>query len=625
MSGEPGLLTCCSTLSWLLLAPEAFGADFSACAPNQDHTLDIWQGAACQRFGIDLPELRERLREASGRAWWDILHILATQVVTLSARGDAPALTWKPLTPTELRRARLLPPELLWAALDRGDPDRAWAGVIRSGGSAPNPRSTHDHHVHLSGAIPDQALWAAATSGLVTFPEGLDAPGRVGDLNSHTTLAGFDRLGLFLSFRKDASLARWKELDEQHRGDLPLNRREALLPFFTEQGWHAPDGVGGPASLLDDPLAVAQGCSSSATEVWLLRHALGALRSGTTDPWVRERAGRYLHRRLAWRESLIASPHEPGLDALLALLARRGHRAGSKRLWHWEGAQAGRFLRAGGTRSADLRASFDRKPGTAKDQVLTWITELKSQGVEPHLVHQLHRGHEPPGDLKSLRILSDQDAGGFELASQIVGLDLVGNEREHPPDGWRDAWHDVPHLRWHVHAGEACDHVWEGLLNLLWCVETLRMRPNDRIGHALSLIAPLRSVWMEASRWVTLQDRVMRAIGWTWAPPLSSGGWLHTPVSSKEREITELLRHRVLAALSESGVVLEACPSSNLQVAGAEELAFPAHLHAHLPWVVGTDDPAALGTTLDEEFVLMERCRRGPHDGEPGGRRERSS
>lgn len=162
------------------------------------------------------------------------------------------------------------------------------------------------------------------------------------------------------------------------------------------------------------------------------------------------------------------------------------------------------------------------------------------------------------------QVVAQATAAHAELGGFLLGLDLAGDEGTHAPETLASAFtpafaHCLP-LTIHAGEGEAASNIWQAAYHL----------HADRIGHGL-----------------TLADHP-----------------------------------QLLARFRDRGICLELCPSSNREVVGFADPAYPAShglpryplrqfMQAGLPLALCTDNPAISRTTLVGEFLAAARMTEG--------------
>lgn len=138
----------------------------------------------------------------------------------------------------------------------------------------------------------------------------------------------------------------------------------------------------------------------------------------------------------------------------------------------------------------------------------------------------------------------------------VTGFGLAGDETAYPASEFRNAF-DIARtqagLRCTVHAGEACgpEAIWDAVNNL----------PVDRIGHGLT--------------------------------------------AAKDPQL--------LAHLARTGIALEICPTSNVQLEFVKTLSdhpLPSFRAAGLQISINTDDPSYFHTTIGQEYRAVQRAFR---------------
>jgi len=202
----------------------------------------------------------------------------------------------------------------------------------------------------------------------------------------------------------------------------------------------------------------------------------------------------------------------------------------------------------------------------------------------------------------------------------ITGIDLCGIEDEpaaHAPlaaaiAAWNGA-HDR-RLDLLVHVGEQLGAVQPlTAVRRVWDAVAVGA---DRLGHALAVrLDP--AAWPATPAWERVDERRARLEWLQWqaadlgldADALDSELTALTGRDDASQLAAEpvdpgLLRacqDAVLARIRQAGRTIEVCPTSNRVISGAPVAAHGINRLASLDWVVGSDDPGILGTTLAEE------------------------
>lgn len=204
--------------------------------------------------------------------------------------------------------------------------------------------------------------------------------------------------------------------------------------------------------------------------------------------------------------------------------------------------------------------------------------------------------------------------------ANLAGIDLCGIEDEpsaHAPlaaaiAAWNAA-HAPRRLKLLIHVGEQLDTVQP--LTALRRVQDAAELGADRLGHALAArLDP--EAWPATPAWERVDERRAR-LRWLHDHRLALGCDVERELSALDgrdpssqmprqtcdRGLLRAAQALVLARIRELGCAIEACPTSNHVVAGV-----PVTRHglgrlreAGVDWVVGSDDPGLLGTSLADE------------------------
>jgi hypothetical protein len=218
-------------------------------------------------------------------------------------------------------------------------------------------------------------------------------------------------------------------------------------------------------------------------------------------------------------------------------------------------------------------------------------------------------------------------AAAAQRHAHLTGIDLCGIEDEPAQHarlaaaiaGW-NASHAPRRLDLLVHVGEQLRAVQPlTALRRVWDAVALGA---DRLGHALAArIDP--DAWPTTPAWERCDERVERLRWLQWQAEdlgLDADAIDHTvaelglrdPASQLAAESTDpgLLRacqDVVLERIRSAGRIIEVCPTSNQVISG-----IPVARHgiqrlreAGVAWVIGSDDPGILGTTLATEQALL--------------------
>lgn len=220
----------------------------------------------------------------------------------------------------------------------------------------------------------------------------------------------------------------------------------------------------------------------------------------------------------------------------------------------------------------------------------------------------------------------------------LVGVDFCHVEEGHPPRGQLrlaqelrrfNLEHPQRSLALLYHVGESYrDKSVESAIR--WCDEAATMLGTHRLGHAIALgIAPghhgesvrIESVAERRDQiaYDLIHAEELRAHGVRVDPDalrrevsdlVAADSGAITEQGYDERRIAELGARQAFAIqrVRAAGAVAEVCPTSNRRIAGfTRPEVHPVHRFAQLklPFVVASDDPGILGTTLADELAWI--------------------
>lgn len=335
-------------------------------------------------------------------------------------------------------------------------------------------------------------------------------------------------------------------------------------------------------------------------------------------------------------------------------------------LLRWIAGKAVLASQEGGANGTEFRVGFDRRALDIKTELLALVQGCHDAMPDHRIafIHQIHRNGTVSVDrvtgLLDLARSRDEE-NGWRLARSITGMDLVGREAPALPmkfmplfqatQSLRSSTEKGSTFRWHVHVGEDNYHPLTGLRCIHWCLHELNLRPGDRLAHVLALTeGPRTAITRAGARaldlsWaycelIKLKHRVLAEKVGTlfsalksglgemtanneerledWIPRLTEaeprvfpGKWnelVFVEPQKSDRKVFLVLQQMLIREIKARGVVLEACPSSNIAVRGGwvewpPIRRFPPSLK--IKWVIGTDDHTLLANGLREELALV--------------------
>jgi len=354
----------------------------------------------------------------------------------------------------------------------------------------------------------------------------------------------------------------------------------------------------------------------------------------------------------------------------------------------WCAEQALLASMAGGACATEFRVDLGGSTQDVKKLLVSYLHGLIKADVDGmhrvSFLHQLHRTqHMRKQRDKVDGLVAFLRGAAPDVRSLVTGMDLAGRELDGPPMGAQSAFQSTKCLKsdgrfaWSVHAGEEFLHPLSGLRWIDWCLDELPMRQGDRLSHLLALVHnPAHCLISTVSRaldlawaWRTLtqlgRETADIETAFSEIPPgglpehshfsqwvgflsmgeeqpdlrRSPGQLMQIRPSLWESKLCRMLARHVVNKVAGLKVIVDVCPSSNVQVLGESILNLPAQSSsgthefpgglrepmlrlpisrwpAKLPWVFGTDDPGLVGNTIEEELLLLQYAdpRQRSHD-----------
>lgn len=241
-----------------------------------------------------------------------------------------------------------------------------------------------------------------------------------------------------------------------------------------------------------------------------------------------------------------------------------------------------------------------------------------SQGVPGDLQDQLEKiEHE----IKAVCALEGLD--------QVEGVDIVGREPGSLIEAQTEllvgmastveAYQENRPIR-AIHCGECTTHPMKGLLDIWSAIDRCNFTGEDRIGHALDLLADIDTApgttsvaprdWSDIVRLGSLRidelgDAGLRKI---WLECLAGSQWRAGRVEASTKDLAELstaLRDRLLGVIEEREINIEVCPTSNWKlidkVPSPDQHPARAEMITSERLLFGTDDPQIMPAVIQME------------------------
>lgn len=230
-------------------------------------------------------------------------------------------------------------------------------------------------------------------------------------------------------------------------------------------------------------------------------------------------------------------------------------------------------------------------------------------------------------------------------ADDIVGIDVTGKDYCAPPSAFKDAFDKIRKMkkqspwRFTYHAGEDFYHILTGMRMIYEAVTLLELQPKDRLGHASAAgvdprnwarcihgVVPIKQAeyredlyfalkFIDERKIKTLQGK-KNAINLFLAKKMPADRII-TVESFQffDEEELRILQKELLFFLSEKGIVIEACPTSNICI-GYDHSLQSYHLRTWLRWkyiqylpipdiVIGSDEIGVFPTNISNEYACV--------------------
>lgn len=235
--------------------------------------------------------------------------------------------------------------------------------------------------------------------------------------------------------------------------------------------------------------------------------------------------------------------------------------------------------------------------------------------------------------------------------SKIVGVDVAGADFVASPGAFKDAFAEIRKIkkqspwRFTYHAGEDFFHILTGMRMIYEAVTLLELQPKDRIGHAsaagvdprnwarcLHGVVPIKQgEYLEDLKFVKNFIKNNRNIINFRSKVSEIDDYITKNLSdakSKPDSIIKvdcfqffdedelrILQKELLRCLSEKGIVIEACPTSNICI-GYDHSLRSYHLRTWLKWkyiqylpipdiVIGSDEIGVFPTNISNEYACV--------------------
>lgn len=233
---------------------------------------------------------------------------------------------------------------------------------------------------------------------------------------------------------------------------------------------------------------------------------------------------------------------------------------------------------------------------------------------------------------------------------EIVGIDVAGKDYNAPPSKFVDAFAEIRKMkkkspwRFTYHAGEDFFHILTGMRMIYEAVTLLKLQPTDRIGHASAAgvnprnwarcihgVVPMKQgEYLEDLKFIndfikyrniTIFRSKISDIDDYITSELPSAKTIPGRIIKVDCfqffnvEELRILQKELLSYLSEKGIVIEACPTSNICI-GYDHSLRSYHLRTWLRWkyilylpipdiIIGSDEIGVFPTNISNEYACV--------------------